>query len=62
MSQTEWLRVQLLLGRKITPMDSLKEAGCFRLAARVQELRREGLAVQSRMVQRNTKRFAEYWI
>ncbi len=31
----------------VTPHDALREAGCFRLAARVAELRREGLDVRT---------------
>ena len=31
----------------ITPHDALREAGCFRLAARVAELRRDGLDIRT---------------
>lgn len=31
----------------ITPLDALREAGCFRLAARVAELRHDGLDIRT---------------
>ncbi len=41
MSQTEWVRAELLKGRVLTPIDALDGCGCFRLAARINELRAE---------------------
>ena len=60
MTQTEWVRLQLIAGRALTPMDALKEAGCFRLAARVDELRNMGMRITATLVQRHSKRFSEY--
>jgi hypothetical protein len=34
----------------VTPLDALTEAGCFRLAARVHELRAEGFEIASRTI------------
>ena len=59
MTQTEWVLGKLLEGVRITPMDALRGCGCLRLAARVEELRREGMPIQTRTVQRFSKRFAE---
>jgi len=42
MSQKAAIYAYLKSGRSITPMDALQKFGCFRLAARVCELRREG--------------------
>lgn len=48
-------------GRKITPLDALRLVGCFRLAARICELRRSGMKIKTTMVRlRNGKRVAEY--
>lgn len=62
MTQTQWVRAQLVSGRKLTPIDALRGFGIFRLAARVQELRYAGVKIKSRVVQRNSKRFSEYWV
>jgi hypothetical protein len=59
-SQTVWLRTQLIAGRRITPLQALKEAGIFRLAARCAELRELGMPIRTTMVTRGNKRVAEY--
>lgn len=41
MTQSEWVRTELLKGRVLTPIDALDGCGCFRLAARIAELRTE---------------------
>lgn len=51
----------LRAGNRITALDALERFGCFRLAARIHELRREGWNVQERTVEtRGGKRVAEY--
>lgn len=47
-------------GRKITPIQALEKWGCFRLGARINDLRNEGYHIITRNVKRNGKRFAEY--
>ncbi len=49
-------------GQSLTALDALNRFGCFRLAARCHELRREGIAVQQEMVKRNGKAYAVYRI
>ena len=44
----------------ITPMRALDLYGCFRLAARIDDLRRDGWLINSVMVSRRGKRFAAY--
>lgn len=44
----------------ITALDALREAGCFRLAARIADLRAAGYPIESRMVTVNGKRIARY--
>lgn len=59
MSQT----VQILshLKRKpITPIEALERYGCFRLAARISDLRYQGHVIETETIQRNEKRFARY--
>jgi hypothetical protein len=53
----------LQAGYAITALDALQRFGCFRLAARIHELRREGWQITERMVETaNGKRVAEYSI
>lgn len=40
-SQTARIKAALLKGEKLTPMDALRRFGCFRLGARIWELRNE---------------------
>jgi len=51
----------LQAGHRLTPLDALELFGCFRLAARVHELRREGWQIVERTVETASgKRIAEY--
>lgn len=61
-TQKAAIRAALKRGRKLTPIDALKEFGCFRLGARIYELKREGLNVRSRLKNVNGKSFAEYYL
>jgi hypothetical protein len=54
------LILEMLKRGPVTPMDALREAGCMRLASRINELRGEGHRITSRMVTNNGKRYAEY--
>ena len=40
-SQTAQIKAALLRGEKLTPMDALRRFGCFRLGARIWDLRNE---------------------
>lgn len=46
-SQATQILRWLQAGKKLTPQDALREFGCFRLAARINDLRREGYNIQS---------------
>lgn len=50
----------LLRGKSITPLSALRDFGCFRLGARIFDLRRAGLNISREWVKRNGKRFARY--
>jgi hypothetical protein len=60
MTQTEQIRAHLVSGRDITPLEALDRYGCFRLAARVSDLRATGLDVQTVTEECNGKRYARY--
>ena len=47
------------LGNKITPMDALKDFGCFRLAAVVCDLKKEGYDIRRKF---NGKKYATYYL
>lgn len=40
-SQTAQIKAALLRGEKLTPMDALRRFGCFRLGARIWDLRNQ---------------------
>jgi len=44
----------------LTPLQALKLYQCFRLGARVWELKRDGYDIRSRLVEVNGKRVAQY--
>jgi hypothetical protein len=60
MTQTEMIRAHLQSGRDLSPIDALNHYGCFRLAARIKELRNQGLPIQTLTEQRNGKAWAKY--
>ena len=51
-----------LRGGPITPMMALREYNCFRLAARIFDLRNKGVAIVTDKITRNGKTYAQYRI
>lgn len=47
MPQRESIKWHLLTKGSITPIEALKEYGCFRLASRISELRKEGWDIET---------------
>lgn len=60
MTQTAAILDYLRGGRDLTPLEALDKFGCFRLAARIDDLRAAGHAIETRIETRNGKRFASY--
>lgn len=61
MSQCDTILGWLKLGRCISSLDALHRFGCFRLAARIAELRERGYSIDSSIVETRTgKRLAVY--
>ena len=60
MTQTDAIREFLLAGKSLTPIDALEQFGCFRLAARIDELRKAGLDIETIKERRNGKSYARY--
>lgn len=46
MSQAEKIREYIEKYGSITPLEALKEIGCMRLAARIEEIERQGMALE----------------
>ena len=61
MSQNAQLKA-LLKKQWVTPQTALRHCGCFRLAARVHDLRMQGINVVDRWVERDDTRFKAYKI
>ena len=59
-TQTEKILAYLSKGKGITPIDALNKFGCFRLAARISDLRRDGHTIFTDTVTQNGKSFASY--
>ena len=57
-SQTALIKGWLLNGRSITQLDALNMFGCFRLAARIANIREEGFDIVTDMITVNDKRVA----
>ena len=59
-SQTALIKGWLLNGHSITALDALNMFGCFRLSARIANLKDEGMNIITEMVEVNDKRIAKY--
>jgi hypothetical protein len=64
MKQTDAILLHLQSGRTITPIDALSKYGCFRLGARIFDLKEAGHPIEKEMVTdpETEKRFARYWL
>ncbi len=60
-TQNAQILAHLKSGKSITPLEALSEYGCFRLGARVYDLKQEGHPITGDMVELPTgKRVKEY--
>ena len=63
MSQNKQIADYLNKGKKLTPIDALNKFGCFRLAARIADLRNEGMNIVTSTIKlENKKQIAQYSI
>ena len=60
MSQNTQILNYLLSGKKLTPITALNKFNCFRLSARILDLRKKGYNIITENVTRKGKTFAEY--
>jgi hypothetical protein len=61
-AQTKMIEQHLLNGRSITPLQALQEYGCFRLGARIWDLRNSGHIIETELIKDGRKKFAKYYI
>jgi hypothetical protein len=59
-TQNQQIKAYLSNGKSITPLDALSKFGCFRLAARISDLRKDGLKIVTKNVTISGKTFASY--
>lgn len=59
-SQNDRILRYLEKGKAITPIQALNKFGCFRLGARIYDLKRKGFTIDSETVESNGKKFASY--
>jgi len=62
MSQNMEILARLLAGKSITPLQALYRFGCFRLSARIYDLRRMGYDIKMVIIEENEKRYAKYFL
>ena len=58
-SQKDLIR-RHLAQKPISPLEALEEYGCFRLAARIADLREDGHNIETVQTKQNGKRYASY--
>jgi hypothetical protein len=62
-SQEKRILDHLLNGRSLTPIDALQQFGCFRLGARIYQLKKIGYNIESKTVETQSgKRVSLYYI
>lgn len=59
-SQNALIKGWLMNGRSLTTLEALNMFGCFRLAARIADLKDKGMDIRTEIVSINDKRVARY--
>ena len=60
MTQNQQIKSYLEKGKSITQNQALNKFGCCRLAARISDLRNDGLNIATKIVTKDGKTFASY--
>lgn len=62
--QNEMILGHMLEGKSITPIDALNNYGCFRLSARIYDLRKEGYPIKDKYIEvgQQKKHVKVYWM
>lgn len=59
-SQTKQLKKWLKSGKTISPLQALNQLGIYRLAARISNLRDEGLDIKTKLINEHPIHYAQY--
>lgn len=59
-SQKQQILDYMSEGHPITPLEALNMFGCFRLSARVEEMRKDGIEVKTEYEHKHGKKWAKY--
>jgi hypothetical protein len=59
-SQNQEIYEYLQTGKSLTPLEALERFGCFRLGARIYDLKQADVKIATDIVEKNGKRFASY--
>lgn len=62
MTQNQQIAKYLNKGKAITPIQALNKFNCFRLAARISDLRNDGMNIITKIVTKEGKSYASYSI
>jgi rare lipoprotein A len=62
MTQNQQIADYLKKGKAITPIQALNKFNCFRLAARISDLRNDGMKIITKIVTKEGKSYASYSI
>jgi len=60
LSQKQEILKYLKEGNELTPMEALRKFGCFRLGARIWDLKAEGWEIDTETIKENGKHFSRY--
>ena len=60
MNQTEQILNYLRTGQSLTPLECLNRFQCFRLGARIWDIKKMGYKVETELVRQGNKKFASY--
>ena len=61
-SQTQVLKKHLKENRSIAPLQALNKYGIYRLSARINDLRNEGMDIKTKMVFEGPVKYAQYYL
>lgn len=62
MNQTKQILEYMMMGRSITPLEALHKFGCFRLSARIYDIKSMGFNIKSETIDVRGKKGEKYWL
>jgi len=62
MGQSKQILNYLEQGHSITPMDALEKFSCFRLGARIYDLKKKGYNIEAQIEKKGNKTYARYYL